>query len=152
MNRTSSGHALVPGTGYLELARALWIDLVSPGKADRPLVWNGGFESDVVTGFSHFDWTIASNPYARVSIDALLAPIVGGAGTLFGSLFGALAIKTLGEATKLLTGEAPGLDLVVYGVLLIAVVGFRPRGMAGLMAALVPRRFRKTLPAEREHA
>ena len=100
--------------------------------------------------FLFIDAAIAYGP--RVSIDALLAPIVGGAGTLFGSLFGALAIKTLGEATKLLTGEAPGLDLVVYGVLLIAVVGFLPRGMAGLMAALVPRRFRKTLPAEREHA
>jgi branched-chain amino acid transport system permease protein len=89
---------------------------------------------------------------SRISIDALLAPIVGGAGTLFGSLFGALAIKSLGEATKLVTGDAPGLDLVVYGLLLIAVVGFLPRGMAGLMAAVVPRGFRTALPAERDHA
>jgi hypothetical protein len=59
--------------GFLELARALWTDLVSPGKADRPLVWNGGFESDIVAGFSQFDWTIAGNSFARISID------VGGA-------------------------------------------------------------------------
>jgi len=59
--------------GYLELARSLWTDLVSSGNADRSLIWNGGFESDVVTGFSHFDWTIASNPYALVSIDARVA-------------------------------------------------------------------------------
>jgi branched-chain amino acid transport system permease protein len=100
--------------------------------------------------FLFIDAAIAYGP--RISIDALLAPIVGGAGTLFGSLFGAFAIKTLGEATKLVTGDAPGLDLVVYGLLLIAVVGFLPRGMAGLMAAFVPRGFRNALPAERDHA
>src|SRR5439155_5751037 len=51
-----------------------------------------------------------------ISIDALLAPIVGGVGTLFGPLLGALVIKTLGEITKLATGNAPGLDLVIYGL------------------------------------
>jgi branched-chain amino acid transport system permease protein len=70
---------------------------------------------------------------AWISIDALLAPIVGGAGTLFGPLIGALAVKTLGEATKLVTGDAPGLDLVIYGVMLIAIVGLAPRGIAGLL-------------------
>jgi branched-chain amino acid transport system permease protein len=70
---------------------------------------------------------------AWISIDALLAPIVGGVGTLFGPLIGALVIKTLGEATKLLTGGAPGLDLVIYGIVLIAVVGLAPRGVAGLL-------------------
>lgn len=75
-----------------------------------------------------------------ISVDALLAPIVGGAGTLFGPLAGALVIKTLGEATKLVTGDAPGLDLVIYGLVLIAVVGLAPRGIAGLVSRLVPRR------------
>src|SRR6266516_2361241 len=43
-----------------------------------------------------------------ISIDALLGPIVGGVGTLFGPLLGALVIKMLGESTKLVTGGAPG--------------------------------------------
>jgi branched-chain amino acid transport system permease protein len=80
-----------------------------------------------------------------ISIDALLAPIIGGAGTLFGSLLGALVIKTLGEATKIVTGDAPGLDLVTYGFLLIAVVGLAPRGIAGLLTAIKQRRFRTAL-------
>jgi branched-chain amino acid transport system permease protein len=71
-----------------------------------------------------------------ISIDALLAPIVGGAGTLFAPILGALAVKALGEVTKLLTGDAPGLDLVIYGLVLITVVGFAPRGVAGLLTAL----------------
>jgi len=81
--------------------------------------------------FLFIDAPIAYGPW--ISIDALLAPIVGGVGTLFGPLIGALVIKTLGEATKLLTGGAPGLDLVLYGVVLIAVVGLAPRGVAGLL-------------------
>src|SRR5262249_8536057 len=80
--------------------------------------------------FLFIDAPIAYGPW--ISIDAVLGPIVGGVGTLFGPLIGALVIKTLGEATKLLTGGAPGLDLVIYGVVLIVVVGLAPRGVAGL--------------------
>jgi branched-chain amino acid transport system permease protein len=96
--------------------------------------------------FLFIDAPIAYGPW--ISIDALLAPIVGGAGTLFGSLLGALVIKTLGEATKLLTADAPGLDLVIYGLVLIAVVGLAPRGVAGLLAAL----FRRSWRMERGNA
>ncbi len=81
--------------------------------------------------FLFIDAAIAYGPW--ISIDALLAPIVGGAGTPFASLFGALVIKALGEVTKLLTADAPGLDLVIYGLVLIAVVGLAPRGVAGLL-------------------
>jgi branched-chain amino acid transport system permease protein len=66
----------------------------------------------------------------------LLAPIVGGAGTIFGALAGALVVKGLGEATKLVAGDAPGLDLVIYGMALIGVVAFAPRGIVGLIADL----------------
>jgi branched-chain amino acid transport system permease protein len=88
--------------------------------------------------FLFIDAPIAYGPW--ISIDALLAPIVGGAGTLFASLLGALVIKTLGEVTKLLTSDAPGLDLVIYGLVLIAVVGLAPRGVAGVLTALFGRR------------
>jgi branched-chain amino acid transport system permease protein len=87
--------------------------------------------------FLFIDASIAYGPW--ISIDALLAPIVGGAGTLFASLLGALVIKTLGEVTKLLTSDAPGLDLVIYGLVLIAVVGLAPRGVAGVLTALLGR-------------
>jgi branched-chain amino acid transport system permease protein len=82
--------------------------------------------------FLFVDAPIAYGP--RISVEALLAPIIGGAGTVFGPLFGALLIKTLGETAKLVTGDAPGLDLVVYGVVLIGVVAFAPRGVAGIVA------------------
>jgi branched-chain amino acid transport system permease protein len=66
-----------------------------------------------------------------ISIEALLTPIIGGAGTVFGPLLGALVVNSLGEAAQMVAGDAPGLDLVVYGVVLILVIGFTPRGLIG---------------------
>jgi branched-chain amino acid transport system permease protein len=81
--------------------------------------------------FLFLDAGIAYGPW--ISVEALLAPIIGGIGTVYGPLLGALVVKTLGEATKLVTGDAPGLDLVIYGCVLILVVAFAPRGIAGLL-------------------
>ena len=97
--------------------------------------------------FLFIDAAIAYGPW--ISIDALLAPIVGGAGTVFGPLLGALMIKTLGETTKLIASDAPGLDLVIYGLLLVGVVGLAPRGIAGLLGAIT--RWRGRSAAKLEH-
>jgi branched-chain amino acid transport system permease protein len=66
-----------------------------------------------------------------ISIQALLTPIIGGVGTVFGPLLGALVVKSLGEAAKLLAGDAPGLDLIIYGAVLVLVIWFAPRGLMG---------------------
>jgi branched-chain amino acid transport system permease protein len=85
-----------------------------------------------------------------ISIEALLTPIIGGAGTLFGPLLGALVVKALGEAAQMvMAGEAPGLDLVVYGCVLILVIWFMPRGLIGGFAQL-SRVFVRTRPVAPE--
>jgi branched-chain amino acid transport system permease protein len=66
-----------------------------------------------------------------ISIEALLTPIIGGVGTAFGPLLGALVVKSLGEGAKLVTGDIPGLDLIVYGAVLVLVIWFTPRGFIG---------------------
>jgi branched-chain amino acid transport system permease protein len=82
--------------------------------------------------FLFVDAGIAYGPW--ISVEALLTPIIGGVGTVFGPLLGALVVKSLGELAKLVAGDAPGLDLVIYGVVLILVVSFAPRGIAGALA------------------
>ena len=69
-----------------------------------------------------------------ISIEALLTPIIGGVGTVFGPLIGALVVKALGEGAQMVTGNAPGLDLVVYGAVLVLVIAFTPRGLIGGLA------------------
>jgi branched-chain amino acid transport system permease protein len=66
-----------------------------------------------------------------ISIEALLTPIIGGVGTVFGPLLGALVVKSLGEGAKLVTGDIPGLDLILYGAVLVLVIAFTPRGLIG---------------------
>jgi branched-chain amino acid transport system permease protein len=96
------------------------------------------------------DSGIAYGPW--ISIEALLAPIIGGAGTVLGPLLGALVVKLLGELAKLVTGDAPGLDLVIYGGVLILVVAFAPRGIAGALSDLrLPWRRRRARLPERAH-
>jgi branched-chain amino acid transport system permease protein len=84
--------------------------------------------------FLFVDAGIAYGPW--ISVEALLAPIIGGVGTVFGPLLGALVVKTLGELAKLATGDAPGLDLVIYGCVLILIVAVAPRGIAGILSDL----------------
>jgi branched-chain amino acid transport system permease protein len=75
-----------------------------------------------------------------------VAPIIGGVGTVFGPLVGALALQTLGHLTSHAAGAVPGIDLVVFGILLIVMVAFAPEGIMGLLARL--RRFLRRKPAE----
>jgi branched-chain amino acid transport system permease protein len=84
--------------------------------------------------FLYLDANLAYGPW--ISVEALLAPIIGGAGTAFGPIIGAAALIGLGEATKGLAGHIPGVDLVVFGTLLVLTVAFAPRGLIGLARAL----------------
>ena len=67
-----------------------------------------------------------------VSVSALLAPVIGGLGTVAGPVLGALALAALGEALRGVAGPLPGADQVVFGLLLVAAIAFAPGGLAGL--------------------
>ena len=82
-----------------------------------------------------------------ISIEALLTPIIGGVGTSFGPLLGALVVKSLGEGAKLVTGDIPGLDLIVYGAVLVLVIWFTPRGFIGGFAQMRNWMTRRATPA-----
>jgi branched-chain amino acid transport system permease protein len=93
--------------------------------------------------FLYLDATIAYGPW--ISVEALLAPIIGGMGTVFGPLVGAMALLGLGEVTKqalagLTGGALPGVDLMLYGVILILCVAFAPKGIMGIVARVLPGR------------
>ena len=84
--------------------------------------------------FLYLDPTIAYGP--AVSVEALLVPIIGGTGTLFGPLLGSGALHTIGEIAQHVAADAPGLNLVVYGTLLVLMVLFLPDGLWGLVTRL----------------
>lgn len=67
-----------------------------------------------------------------LSIKIGIIAIVGGVGTLFGPILGAFIVIPLIEATSKLLGSSGG-SQVLYGLLLILIVMFRPNGLISLI-------------------
>jgi branched-chain amino acid transport system permease protein len=81
--------------------------------------------------FQYLDPGIAFG--AHVSVEALVGAIVGGMGTLWGPVLGAVVLHVLADLTRNLFGQLPGLNMVIYGTVLVLIVMFLPRGLAGLL-------------------
>ena len=75
------------------------------------------------------------------SIELLLAPIVGGLGTVFGPVVGAFILTPLGEGLIALTQklgiDAPGVKAIFYGLTLVAIIYLRPSGVWPWLARLL---------------
>ena len=80
--------------------------------------------------FQYIDPGLGFGPHT--SVEALVGAIVGGMGTLWGPVVGALALHVLADLTRNLFGQLPGINMVVYGGVLVLIVMFLPRGVAGL--------------------
>src|SRR5689334_634989 len=75
------------------------------------------------------------------SIELILGPIVGGLGTVFGPVVGAFILTPLGEGLIAITVQfgldAPGLKAVFYGLILMAIISFRPNGVWPWLARMI---------------
>jgi len=70
---------------------------------------------------------------ATVSVEILLRPIIGGAGTVLGPLLGSLVLTPFSEIARSLFQGYIGVHLMFYGAILIAVIIFLPQGVMGLV-------------------
>lgn len=84
--------------------------------------------------FLYIDANIAYGSW--ISVELLLAPIIGGVGTVFGPVVGALTLHGLGEVAKQFAGRIPGIDLIVFGGVLVLAVAFARGGILGLLERL----------------
>jgi branched-chain amino acid transport system permease protein len=67
------------------------------------------------------------------SIEIILGPVIGGLGTLFGPILGAVTLVVLGDGTTELLAkigvDVPGVRQVVHGLLLLLVTVYLPNGL-----------------------
>jgi len=70
------------------------------------------------------------------SIEIFLRPIVGGMGTVYGPIVGALVLGPLGEVTRGILGGYHGVHLMIYGAILVSVIIFLPNGICGWLSSL----------------
>ncbi len=93
---------------------------------------------------------------AAMSISILLPAVVGGMGTIWGPLVGSVVVTLLGQAAVGATRSPPpdlaflagvaGLDRIIYGIALIVMIVFVPRGLVPAVSEL----FRGRRPPGRE--
>lgn len=115
-----------------DAARAIGVDpfRVKLGAICLSAALMGAAGAFYVQVFQYIDPGIAYGPHT--SVEALVAAIVGGLGTLWGPVLGALALHLLADLTRNLFGELPGINMVIYGMVLVLIVMFAPRGLLGI--------------------
>ncbi|HXG27097.1 MAG TPA: branched-chain amino acid ABC transporter permease [Candidatus Binatia bacterium] len=93
--------------------------------------WLGGF-------YAHY-YGILSPDVMLTShtVEVLAVAYIGGRGSLWGAAVVAFPLTIAVELVKVQFSTLPGVHLVLYGILLILVMIFRPGGVAGLVQSAV---------------
>ena len=65
------------------------------------------------------------------SIEVIVMIVLGGIGSITGAVFGAATITILPEALRDVDRQFPGMRMVIYSLLLILLMIFRPQGLLG---------------------
>lgn len=78
---------------------------------------------------------------AEISIIVVLMTVLGGSGTLWGPALGAAVLIPLSEYSRIwLGGTGRTVDLMIYGLLILAVCMWRPSGILSLLSEGIRRR------------
>jgi len=114
-----------------DAARAVGVDpfRIKLGAIALSAAFMGSAGAFYVQVFQYIDPGIAYG--AHTSVEALVGAIVGGMGTLWGPIAGALVLHLLADLTRNLFGQLPGINMVIYGTVLVLMVMFAPRGITG---------------------
>lgn len=96
--------------------------------------------------YAHYVTFLSPEPFGFVvSLEFLVMAVIGGLASVWGGLIGAFTIVALTELLRRslpswLPGSSGELELVLFGVVLIAMLVLRPTGIAGMGASLIARR------------
>jgi len=78
-----------------------------------------------------------------ISMMIVLVAIMGGIGTVIGPVVGAIILSFTSQYTRVFLGQYGGLDLILYGTLVILVILFLPGGLTSLPGRLKRRNMSK---------
>ncbi len=131
LRRSRFGARLVAVRENEDAARALGIDLVRTKTA--ALALSGGLTA--LGGVVYTQTYLYIDPNISFgterSVEMLLVAMIGGAGSVWGPIFGAIALHLIADTSRAWI-DTPGFALMLYGVVLLFVIGLLPRGIAGL--------------------
>ena len=94
-----------------------------------------------LAGTFYAQFTLFIHPKSIISLDlsfeiAFIA-LIGGRGSIVGPLLGALLLRPVSDFSRIYLGAVlPGLHLIIFGIILILVMRFQPRGLHQPLARL----------------
>jgi branched-chain amino acid transport system permease protein len=114
------------------------------------MAWSAAFSALGGTFYAQYVLFIDPESVFPLSLSILicLVTVLGGVGSLWGPLVGAVVLIPLSEATRIwLGGTGQAVDLMIYGGLIVLVAVFQPAGLVGLLRRLGPPGPGRTAPA-----
>jgi len=130
ISRSKLGYYLMAGGEEPEAAQALGVNVARAKLTAMAL-------SSFLTAFAGTFWaqfTLYIHPKSVMSLDisfeiAFIA-LIGGRGSIAGPVLGALLLRPVSDFSRIYFGSTlPGLHLIIFGVVLILVMIFQPRGL-----------------------
>jgi branched-chain amino acid transport system permease protein len=130
ISRSKLGYYLMAGGEEPEAAEALGVN-VARAKLTAMAI------SSFLTAFAGTFWaqfTLYIHPKSVMSLDmsfeiAFIA-LIGGRGSIAGPVLGALLLRPVSDFSRIYFGSTlPGLHLIIFGVVLILVMLYQPRGL-----------------------
>jgi branched-chain amino acid transport system permease protein len=130
ISRSKLGYYLVAGGEEPEAAQALGVNVARAKLMAMAM-------SSFLTSFAGTFWaqfTLYIHPKSVMSLDisfeiAFIA-LIGGRGSIAGPVLGAMLLRPVSDFSRIYFGSTlPGLHLIIFGVVLILVMLFQPRGL-----------------------
>ena len=130
ISRSKLGYALNAGGEEPEAAMALGINVA---RAKLMAMALSSFLT-ALAGTFYAQFTLYIHPKSIISLDlsfeiAFIA-LIGGRGSIAGPVLGALLLRPVSDFSRIYFGDTlPGMHLIIFGVVLILVMIFQPRGL-----------------------
>jgi branched-chain amino acid transport system permease protein len=147
ISRSKLGYYLIAGGEEPEAAMALGVNVA---KARLIAMAVSSFLT-ALAGTFYAQFSLYIHPKSIISLDmsfeiAFIA-LIGGRGSIIGPLLGALLLRPVSDFCRIYFGDTlPGMHLIIFGLVLIFVMYYQPRGLQEPLSRMYQRLFtRKTL-------
>ncbi len=130
ISRSKLGYYLNAGGEEPEAAMALGVNVA---RAKLIAMAMSSFLT-ALAGTFYAQFTLYIHPKSIISLDlsfeiAFIA-LIGGRGSIAGPILGALLLRPVGDFSRIYFGDTlPGLHLIIFGLVLILVMHYQPRGL-----------------------
>ena len=142
ISRSKLGHYLIAGGEEPEAAMALGVNVA---KARLIAMAISSFLT-ALAGTFYAQFSLYIHPKSIISLDmsfeiAFIA-LIGGRGSIVGPLLGAMLLRPVSDFCRIYFGDTlPGMHLIIFGLVLILVMFYQPRGLQEPLSRIYQRLF-----------